>query len=57
MTYGARPLGAGLGALLGGLYGVETCLIAAVAGFLLQALIIAASPAMRLRHQPALAAP
>lgn len=53
MAYGARPLGAGLGALLGGLYGVETCLVAAVAGFLLQALIIAASPAVRLRGQPA----
>lgn len=53
MAYGARPLGAGLGALLGGLYGVETCLIAAVAGFLLQALIIAASPAVRLQSQPA----
>lgn len=58
MAYGARPLGAGLGALLGGLYGIETCLVAAVAGFLLQALIIAASPAVRLRHQPpAFAAP
>ena len=53
MAYGARPLGAGLGALLGGVYGVEACLVAAVAGFLLQALIIAASPAVRLRSQPA----
>jgi hypothetical protein len=58
MSYGARPLGAGLGALLGGLYGVESCLIAAVVFFILQALIIAASPAVRLRAQPAaLAAP
>jgi predicted MFS family arabinose efflux permease len=53
MSYGARPLGAGLGALLGGLYGVESCLIAAVVFFILQALIIAASPAVRLRAQPA----
>jgi predicted MFS family arabinose efflux permease len=57
MAYGARPIGAGLGALLGGLYGVEACLIVAVAGFLLQALVIAASPAVRLQVQPAAAMP
>lgn len=57
MAYGARPIGAGLGALLGGLYGVESCLIVAVAGFLLQALVIAASPAVRLQAQPAAATP
>jgi predicted MFS family arabinose efflux permease len=53
MAYGARPLGAGLGALLAGLYGVEACLIVAVAGFLLQALVIGGSPAVRLQRQPA----
>jgi predicted MFS family arabinose efflux permease len=53
MAYGARPIGAGVGALLGGLYGVETCLIVAVAGFLLQALVITVSPAVRLQQQPA----
>jgi predicted MFS family arabinose efflux permease len=58
MAYGARPLGAGLGALLAGLYGVEACLIVAVAGFLLQALVIGVSPAVRLQRQPtALATP
>ena len=52
MAYGARPIGAGLGALLGGLYGVEICLVAAVAGFLAQALVILMSPAVRLQSQP-----
>ena len=33
MSYGARPLGAGLGAVVGGLYGAETCLYLAVAIF------------------------
>ncbi|HEY7611052.1 MAG TPA: MFS transporter [Alphaproteobacteria bacterium] len=55
MAYGARPIGAGVGALLGGLYGVEICLIAAVVGFLVQALVIAVSPAVRLQRQPAVA--
>jgi predicted MFS family arabinose efflux permease len=53
MAYGARPIGAGLGALLGGLWGVEICLVVAVAGFLAQALVIVVSPAVRLRRQPA----
>ena len=34
LAYGARPIGAGLGALIGGLYGAETCLIVAAVGFL-----------------------
>jgi predicted MFS family arabinose efflux permease len=53
MAYGARPIGAGLGALLAGLHGVETCLVVAAGGFLVQVLVIAVSPAVRLRHQPA----
>jgi len=57
MAYGARPIGAGLGALLGGLYGVEICLIVAVAGFLVQALVITVSPAVRLQAQPVAATP
>jgi predicted MFS family arabinose efflux permease len=52
MAYGARPLGSALGALIGALYGIEACLIAAVAGFLLQAIVIAVSPVVRLRQQP-----
>jgi hypothetical protein len=50
----ARPLGSALCALLGGLYGIEACLLAAVAGFLLQAVIIARSPVVSLEHQPKL---
>jgi predicted MFS family arabinose efflux permease len=55
MTQGARPIGAALGALLGGLYGVETSLVAAALIFLMQALVILASPVLRLVRQPELA--
>ena len=49
--YGSRPLGAAIGALVGGLYGAETALVVAAAGFLIQALVILASPVRRLaRH-------
>jgi len=47
-----RPAGAGLGALMGGLWGAEACLLAAVAIFALQAAIILVSPVMALREQP-----
>ena len=50
--YGARPLGALLGALIGGLYGAETCLVVAAIGFLVQAIVILTSPVMRLERQP-----
>lgn len=46
-TYGARPLGAALGALIGGAWGAEACLAAATCGFALQAAIILRSPAAR----------
>jgi predicted MFS family arabinose efflux permease len=52
MAYGARPLGAGIGALVGALYDAPTCLIVAAAGFLIQAVVILASPVPRLAHQP-----
>lgn len=55
MAYGARPLGAGLGALVGGLYGAEACLYLAVAGFALQALVILMSRAVSLPCQPEMA--
>jgi predicted MFS family arabinose efflux permease len=42
-TYGSRPLGAAIGALVGGLYGEETGLVAAAAGFLVQAVVILVS--------------
>jgi predicted MFS family arabinose efflux permease len=52
MAYGARPVGAALGAGVGGLYGAEACLLLAAAGFLIQALLILASPVPRLAAQP-----
>jgi predicted MFS family arabinose efflux permease len=53
--YGARPLGAALGALVGVLYGAEMCLVVAALGFLVQAVVIVASPVRRLAHQPEMA--
>jgi predicted MFS family arabinose efflux permease len=52
MSYGARPVGAALGALVGGLYGGEACLYLAVAIFGAQALVILMSPAVALARQP-----
>jgi predicted MFS family arabinose efflux permease len=52
MSYGARPVGAALGALVGGLYGAEACLYLAVAIFGAQALVILLSPAVSLARQP-----
>ncbi|HTE36616.1 MAG TPA: MFS transporter [Reyranella sp.] len=56
MAYGARPLGAGLGALVGGAYGAEACLYLAVAVFGAQALVILMSPAVSLARQPEMVA-
>ncbi|HZP99177.1 MAG TPA: MFS transporter [Reyranella sp.] len=55
MAYGARPLGAGLGAVVGGVWGAEACLYLAVAGFALQALVIWMSRAVDLAQQPEMA--
>lgn len=55
LTYGARPLGSLLGAAIAATWGMEACLLAALAGFALQAAVIAASPAVRLQQQPATA--
>jgi len=52
MSYGARPVGAALGALVGGFYGAEACLYLAVAIFGAQALVILLSPAVALARQP-----
>jgi predicted MFS family arabinose efflux permease len=52
MSYGARPVGAALGAIVGGLYGAEACLYLAVAIFGAQALVILLSPAVSLARQP-----
>jgi predicted MFS family arabinose efflux permease len=52
MSYGARPIGAGLGAVIGGLYNAEACLYVAAAIFAVQALVILMSPAVSLARQP-----
>jgi predicted MFS family arabinose efflux permease len=52
MSYGARPLGSALGAIVGGFYGAEACLYLAVAIFGAQALVILLSPAVALARQP-----
>jgi predicted MFS family arabinose efflux permease len=52
MSYGARPLGSALGAIVGGLYGAEACLYLAAAIFAVQALVILVSPAVSLERQP-----
>ena len=52
MSYGARPLGSALGAIVGGLYGAETCLYLAAIIFGAQALVILLSPAVSLARQP-----
>lgn len=57
LAYGARPLGAGLAALVGEAYGPEACLVLAACGFLAQVLIIFASPVPRLARLPEAHAP
>jgi predicted MFS family arabinose efflux permease len=52
LSYGARPLGSALGAIVGGFYGAEACLYLAVAIFGAQALVILLSPAVALSRQP-----
>jgi len=52
MAYGARPVGAAMGALVGGLFGAEICLLVVAFGFVLQAVVILVSPAVRLARQP-----
>ncbi|MFM0059153.1 MFS transporter [Paraburkholderia phytofirmans] len=51
-TYGARPLGALLGAAISARWGMDACLVAAAVAFLVQALIIVMSPAARLARIP-----
>ncbi len=52
LSYGARPVGTGIAAVVGGIYQAETCLYLAVAGFAWQALVILNSPAAALQRQP-----
>jgi len=51
-TYGARPLGALVGAGLGAAAGAPWCLALAVLAFALQAAIILRSPVFRLQRMP-----
>ena len=51
-TYGARPVGAAIGALVGAAYGPDRCLLVAALGFAIQAAIILVSPVPRLSRQP-----
>jgi predicted MFS family arabinose efflux permease len=53
VAYGARPIGAAIGAAVGGLYGAQVCLVVAALVFALQAVIILLSRVSRLREQPA----
>jgi len=55
MAGGSRPLGAAIGAVVGGLYGAETGLVVAAAGFLLQAVVILLSPVRHLTRHSELA--
>lgn len=55
-TYGARPVGAAIAALVGTAYGAETCILVAALGFLVQAVVIVSSPVPKLVRQPGLAA-
>jgi predicted MFS family arabinose efflux permease len=56
-TFGARPLGAAIGALIAAEAGTPACLAVAAAGFLIQFLVILASPVPRLRALPVSARP
>jgi len=52
LAYGARPIGAALGALVGEVYGPEACLLLAALGFFVQVLIIFGSPVPHLARLP-----
>ncbi|WP_316205091.1 MULTISPECIES: MFS transporter [unclassified Bradyrhizobium] len=52
LSYGARPLGSLLGAIIGGTYGADVCLYLVALIFGLQALVILTSPAVTLARQP-----
>jgi predicted MFS family arabinose efflux permease len=51
-TYGSRPLGAALGGAVGGLYGLDACILIALCGFFLQAAFTVLSPVARLAQLP-----
>lgn len=51
-TFGARPVGALIGATLAARVGLDACLWVSTAGFLVQFVVLFASPVRRLRSQP-----
>lgn len=51
-TFGARPIGALISALLAARVSLDACLWVSTAGFLAQFLVLFASPVLRLRRQP-----
>ncbi|RSE76863.1 MFS transporter, partial [Achromobacter denitrificans] len=51
-TFGARPVGALIGAALAARVGVEACLWVSTAGFAVQFAVLFSSPVLRLRVQP-----
>jgi len=51
-TFGARPIGAALGAVVAARFGVEACLLVATIGFLIQLLTICGSQVPKLRELP-----
>ena len=52
VAYGARSVGAGIGALVGGIYGAQTCFVVAAAGFLIQAAVILLSRSSSCGNNP-----
>jgi predicted MFS family arabinose efflux permease len=56
LAYGARPIGAGIGALISGMLSIEAALFVASLGFAIQVGIILLSPAVKLERQPVMAA-
>ncbi|MEA2948093.1 MAG: hypothetical protein QOI40_3423 [Alphaproteobacteria bacterium] len=55
VAYGARPLGAAIGAAVGSWLGAPACLIVAALGFALQMVVILRSPVPALMRQPEMA--
>ncbi|MCY1193809.1 H+ Antiporter protein [compost metagenome] len=51
-TFGARPVGALIGAALAARVGIEACLWVSTAGFAVQFMVLFSSPVLRLRSQP-----
>jgi predicted MFS family arabinose efflux permease len=52
VNMGARPLGAALGGWVGAQFGTSACLALALAGFVVQALVIFSSAVRRLQRLP-----